>query len=293
MKRKTILIVMFSILLFNVIYANGTKKEKPTYWEDAKISILTRLDSLIQNGISISFEEQGPDAQMQIIRGDVREIEYYYKWMCYGTKLTQKWGIDNISKWWYKPEGGLDPLEVERLKSKGQYVVTDADSSYIKYYKPLVIKKLYEFLDDNYPLLQVAAAQSLIRMHITDPLIIDKLKYYANRKNTKLWSQKINLDLYELYSKEKTNEKAISILIRRAENGLKKLNKNQDQYNLNKKTIKNLNRDLDWDGDISASYCIEWWGGEDPYNPIYNPDYTSYGADCANFASQCLIAGLL
>jgi parallel beta-helix repeat protein len=295
MIRPNLLKIVFAIaiILTTIINlnANEAEKERLNSWIKARKEILAELDSLIAKGIPIDFGKMGLEAWEHTMDGGIRQIEFYYKFMTNGTKLTQKLGIDGVSKWWYKPKGGLSPKDVEWYKMAGQYTVTDADSLYFNKYKPIIIKKLYEFLNDENPLIQVAAAQSLIRMHITDPLIINKLKYYANRKNIKLWSHKINLDLYELYSKERTNEKAINILIRRAKNGLKKLNKNQEQYNLNKKTIKNLKRDLDWNGDISASYCIEWYGGEDPDNPIYNPSYTSYSADCCNFASQCLIAG--
>ena len=273
MIRKTILIVMFSILLFNVIYANETEKERPTYWEDAKLNILSKLDSLIQNEIPISFEEQGPDAQMQIIRGDVREIEYYYKWMCYGTKLTQKWGIDNISKWWYKPKGGLDPLEVERLKSKGQYVVTDADSSYIKYYKPLVIKKLYEFLNDEYPALQVSSARALAFMGVEDSIVIQKLEYYANGTNSDKWNlentsyySNTTVDFYQRKGKTAADRKRDAIwgLKRGANQGLEFIynrenNNNKKNNLLNFNKIKQKERDLDWDGNSSADYCIEYY----------------------------------
>jgi hypothetical protein len=306
MQKKAILLVIFSILLLNVINVNGTEKERPTYWEEAKIRILSKLDSCFEKGIAIAYEETGPDAEMQIMRGDVREIEYYYKYMCYGTKLTQKWGIDYISKWWYKPEGGLDPRSIEWLKMAGQYVVIDADSSYINKYKPIIIKKLYEFLDDEYPALQVSAARTLVYMGISDNLIIDKLEYYANGINSDKWNIEYTgyPDKNSIYWKGKTEQyrrmTCIQAIRKVAKAGLKILQnkiENKDKKKIetkdNNDKINNLNfkgRDLDWDGQASANYCIQYWGPDSTY---YNSAYTNFasqGGDCCNFASQCLIA---
>ncbi len=303
MKRKTILIVMFSILLFNAIYANETKKERLTYWEEAKIHILASLDSLIENKIPIDFEKMELESQDHIMRGDVRQIEFYFRFMTDGVKFTQKMGIDGIAKWWYNPEGGLDPRSIEWLKMAGQYVVIDADSSYFNKYKPIIIKKLYEFLDDEYPALQVSSARALAFMGVEDSIVIQKLKYYANGTNSDKWNlentsyySKTTIDFYQREGKTAADRKrdAIGGLKRGANQGLEFIykrennnNKKNDLLNFNK--IKQKTRDLDWDGNSSASYCNQWWGGE---FSIYNPDYTSYpGEDCANFASQCLIAG--
>ena len=65
---------------------------------------------------------------------------------------------------------------------------------------------------------------------------------------------------------------------------------NKDLLNFNKIEQKK-SRDLDWDGNSSAAYCNQWWGREfSIYNPAYI-NYASKGGDCANFSSQCLIAG--
>ena len=57
-------------------------------------------------------------------------------------------------------------------------------------------------------------------------------------------------------------------------------------YDLNYKLYKNDQRDPNWNGELSASYCRQYYDYDD-----YNEAYHAYDNDCANFGSQCLIAG--
>lgn len=273
MKKKTILIVIFSILLFNVIYANGIENERPIYWEDAKISILASLDSLIENNIPIDFEKMELESQDHIMRGDVRQIEFYFRFMTHGVKFTQKMGIDGIVKWWYNPEGGLNPRSIEWLKMAGEYVVIDADSSYFNKYKPIIINKLYEFLDDEYPALQVSSARALAFMGVEDSIVIQKLEYYANGTNSDKWNlentsyySNTTVDFYQRKGKTAADRKRDAIwgLKRGANQGLEFIynrenNNNKKNNLLNFNKIKQKERDLDWDGNSSADYCIEYY----------------------------------
>ena len=293
--------------MVNVIYANGTEKERLNSWIKARKEILTELDSLIVKGIPIDFDKMELESREHTMNGGIRQIEFYYKFITNGTKLTQKLGIDGVSKWWYKLEGGLSPKDVKWYKMAGQYTVTDADSSYFNKYKSIIIKKLYEFLDDEYPALQVSAARTLAYMGVSDSLVIDKLEYYANGTNSDKWNIENTgyPDKNSIYWEGKTEKErrndCVRAIVNIGKHGLKILedriiNKNNSimESEDNEKEINELNlnnRDLDWEGQTSADYCNQWWGGLDPENPIWNPDYTSYPSDCCNFASQCLIAG--
>ena len=44
---------------------------------------------------------------------------------------------------------------------------------------------------------------------------------------------------------------------------------------------------LNYNAANAVAYAKQWWNG---YNPAYN-NYNGSGGDCANFVSQCLIAG--
>ncbi len=313
MFKQMVLVGLLIMVFAGSLFANGIDcqeeetefKERPTYWKDAKISILTSLDSLIQNNIPIDFEKMELESQDNIMRGDVRQIEFYFRFMTDGVKFTQKIGIDGIAKWWYNPEGGLDPRSIEWLKMAEQYVVIDADSSYINKYKPIIIKKLYVFLDDEYPALQVSAARTLINIGVSDNLIIDKLEYYANGINSDQWDIEYTgyPDRSSIYWEGKTEKERKNDCVRAIMNigksGLMILeNRFEDKRNsikqsrYNEKKINELNfniRDLDWDGQTSADYCKQYWG---PDITDWNQLYTYYpGNDCCNFASQCLIAG--
>lgn len=247
-------------MLFSVMYANEPEKERPTYWEDAKIRILAGLDSLIENNIPIDFDKMELESQDHIMRGDVRQIEFYFRFMTNGVKFTQRMGINGIVKWWYNPEGGLDPRSIEWSKMAGEYVVIDADSSYFNKYKPIIIKKLFGFLDDEDPALQVTSARALAIMGVEDSIVTQKLKYYANGTNSDKWNlentsyySKTTVDFYQRRGKTAADRKrdAIRELKRGANHGLEYIykrennsNKKNDLLNFNK--IKQKTRDLDY-----------------------------------------------
>ncbi len=310
MIRPNLLKIVFLIVIIVIstinLNANEAEKERLNSWIKARKEILAELDSLIAKGIPIDFDKMELESRAHTMDGGIRQIEFYYKFMTNGTKLTQKLGIDGVSKWWYNTEGGLDPRTIEWYKMAGQYTVTDADSSYFKKYKPIITKKLYEILDDEYPALQVTAARTLAYMGISDSLVIDKLEYYANGTNSNQWNIENTgyPDKSSTYWEGKTeNERrndCVRVIVNIGKTGLlilrDRINKSNSiiESKDNEKEINELNlniRDLDWDGQASADYCNQWWGGLDPLNPIWNPDYSSYPADCCNFASQCLIAG--
>ncbi len=75
-------------------------------------------------------------------------------------------------------------------------------------------------------------------------------------------------------------QRTVEILWKRRENGEKLFNmKRNEKYN--RKEIREPN----WNGALSAAYCYQ-------YAETYNSDeYNTYDPDCANFGSQCLIAG--
>ncbi|MDA3837875.1 MAG: amidase domain-containing protein [Candidatus Delongbacteria bacterium] len=114
---------------------------------------------------------------------------------------------------------------------------------------------------------------------------------------------KINDEKYEYEIKELFNnllsKNPSGRLKKRLQRYLKKFENNKDgsfNYFENSKSIKLSKEYLAiWKPDSSKSYCEQWWGPEegDDYN---NADYkiayyNSDEADCANFGSQCLIAG--
>ena len=259
MKLK-IIIITFSILLFNLIYANETENERLNSWIKGRKEILAELDSLIAKGIPIDFDKMELESREHTMAGGIRQIEFYLRFMTDGVRFTQKMGIDGIVKWWYKPEGGLDPRSIEWYKMAGQYTVTDEDSSYFNKYKPIITKKLYEFLDDEYPALQVSSARALAFMGVENSIVIQKLKYYANGTNSYKWNlentsyySKTTVDFYQRRGKTAADRKrdAIRELKRGANQGLEYIykrennnNKKNDLLNFNK--IKQKTRDLDY-----------------------------------------------
>jgi hypothetical protein len=250
--------------------------------ERIKKGFIAKLDSLIANNKPIISENEtySDESAIKMFGGDSRQILIFYKYMLYGDKFTQKKGIDGFIKWYGNPK---------KTEKYGQ------DSIFVNY-KSNIINKIYEFLDDKYPALQVTAARTLAYLGISDSLVIDKLEYYANGTDSNNWNLENTIIYYttgDFYVGNKKRQKAIQGLKFGASQGLEKIykknikNDNQDFLNFNK--IKQKTRDLDWDGNSYASYCNQWWGG---LYSNYNPTYASYpGQDCANFASQCLIAG--
>ena len=71
---------------------------------------------------------------------------------------------------------------------------------------------------------------------------------------------------------------------------LKSLKLEIENINLKQKKSKEINDNKLWDGNASAEYCIAWY---DSFNTSEYNDYSTMGGDCANFGSQCLIAGNL
>jgi hypothetical protein len=291
-KKKRFLLLVFFFIVFISLNAL-TEEEKQEMAVRIKKGFIAKLDSLIANNKPIISENEtySDESAIKMFGGDSRQILIFYKYMLYGDKITQKKGIYGIVRWYSNPE---------RAKKYKQ------DTIFVNY-RPKIIQFLYEFLDDEFPILQVAAAQSLIYMDITDSLVINKLEYYANRNNCNQWIGKMNLSLYNLpdlstyinvFHKTEENRKrdAINALIRMAESALKRFNDKKEntiknEIEIKKKLELNINiRDIDWDGNLSAAYCYQWWGGlYSNYNPAYI-NYASQRGDCANFASQCLIA---
>ncbi len=133
--------------------------------------------------------------------------------MLYGDKITQKKGIDGMVQWYGNPE-----------KSE-KY---EQDSIFVNY-KSNIINKIYEFLDDKYPALQVSAARTLAYVDVTDSLVINKLEYYANGVNSKEWNlentsyyMNTTIDFYLKRGKTAYDRKrdAIRELMRNANKGL-------------------------------------------------------------------------
>ena len=152
---------------------------------------------------------------------------------------------------------------------------------------------IYEFLDDEYPALQVTAARTLAYMGIDDSLVIEKLTYFANGTDSEEWNlentlvyQCLHHYLYfggtftmkELEQKKQRAIKEIKDISKIGLNIIKSRKmKRNFQIKENKKSFNDYNlerkRDLDWDGNSSADYCNKYWG---PEITDWNPDYTSY-----------------
>lgn len=135
----------------------------------------------------------------------------------------------------------------------------------ISYYFDIYEKILMDFYNGDNEYLRYQAAKGLFRNY--------DLFYGKNKKRTLKEVEKAYL---EILNSEESKE------IR------KEIKKSfYPKSNNNKKKLKNDRSILKWEADNSASYCIAHY---DSVN--YNPAYTSfYGEDCANFGSQCLIAG--
>jgi len=106
--------------------------------------------------------------------------------------------------------------------------------------------------------------------------------------------------------KLKQNSKS-DILIEKANKILDRLNVSQPKEEIKQKSTGSLYNEI-WKPDSSSVYCVRYWGKSDDEDPDYsafdwtyynNADYNHYsnlpadtsGADCANYGSQCLIAG--
>lgn len=293
-KKKLFLLLVFFCIVFISLNAL-TEEEKQEIFERGKKEFLARLDSLISNNEPIISETEtySDDSAIKTFNGDIRQIDIFYKYLLYGDKITQKKGIDGFVRWYGNPE------RAEKYEQ---------DSIYVNY-KTKIIKNIFKFLDDEFPALQVSAARTLVYLRIKDSLIINKLEYYANETDSEEWNlentlvyQCLHHYLYfggtytkkELEQKKQRAIKEIKDIAKIGLNIIENRNKKRNfQIKENKKSFNNYNlkrnRDLDWDGDASADYCKQYWG---PEITDWNPNYTSYpGNDCANFASQCLIAG--
>ncbi len=292
-KKKRFLLLVFFCVVFISLNAL-TEEEKQELGERIKISYFARLDSLIANNKLIESVVESDVGTMQAFGGDPRQIIIFYKYIRYGDDGIQKRGIDRIPNWYGNPK------RAEKFKQ---------DSIYVNY-KPKVIKVLYDLLEDKSSVLQVSAARTLVYMGISNSLVIDKLEYYANSTNSDKWNVENtgypakNSSFWKGKTDKERRNVCIRIIVNAGKQGLEILedrinNKNNSkiEFKDNEKEVNELNlniRDLDWNGETSAEYCNLWWGGLDPLNQIYNPAYANYasvGGDCANFASQCLIAG--
>ena len=292
-KKQFFLLMTFCFVIFSLNAM--TEVEKQEMAERIKKGFIAKLDSIIANNKPIISENEtySDESAIKMFGGDSRQILIFYKYMLYGDKFTQKKGIDGMVRWYGHPQ------RTEKYKQ---------DSIFVNY-KSNIINKIYEFLDDKYPALQVTAARTLAYMGIDDSLVIEKLMYYANGTDSQNWNLENTL-IYQClhhylhyggsYTKkelEQKRQRAIQDLKYGASQGLKIIYQKKNIKNDNKdllyfnKIEKKESRDLDWDGNSSASYCNQWWGGlYSNYNPAY-ANYASSGGDCANFASQCLIAG--
>lgn len=294
MFKKMMLSWLFVTVLAGCLFANGvdcrerdykTEEEKQKMAERIKISYFAELDSLIASNKPIISENEdySDESIIKMFGGDSRQIIIFYKYMLYGDKFTQKKAIDGMVRWYGNPK------RVEKLKQ---------DSIFVNYRYP-IINKIYEFLDDKYPALQVTAARTLVYMGIDDSLVIQKLKYYANGTDSQNWNLENTIIYYttgNFYEENKKRQKATKEIKDVAKIGLDIIKSGNKKENLQIQENKKFNhfnlernRDLDWDGNSSSDYCELYWG---PEITDYNLNYTNYvGNDCANFASQCLIAG--
>jgi hypothetical protein len=293
-KKKQFLLLLFFCFVFLSLNAL-TEEEKQEIFERGKREFIARLDSFIANNKPIISESytNSDESAIKTFNGDIRQIDIFYKYVLYGDKITQKKGIDGFVRWYGNPE------RVEKYEQ---------DSVFVSY-RPKIIQLIYEFLDDEYPALQVTAARTLAYMGIDDSLVIEKLTYFANGTDSEEWNlentlvyQCLHHYLYfggtftkkELEQKKQRAIKEIKDISKIGLNIIKSRNKKKKfQIKENKKSFNNYNlkrkRDLDWEGDLSADYCKKYWG---PEITDWNPDYASYpGNDCANFTSQCLISG--
>ena len=291
-KKKRFLLLLFFCAVFIGLNAL-TEEEKQEIFERGKKEFLAILDSIIANNKPIESELESDYSSIKAFNGDIRQIDIFYKYVLYGDKITQKKGIDGFIRWYGNPD------RAEKYKQ---------DTIFVSY-RPIIIELIYEFLDDEYPALQVTAARTLAYLGFSDNLVIDKLEYYANGTDSQNWNLENTL-VYQClhhylhyggtYTKkelEQKRQRAIQDLKYGASQGLEIIyqkknikNDNKDLLNFNKIEQKK-SRDLDWDGSLSADYCFQWWGRNiNLYNPAY-ANYALQGGDCANFASQCLIAG--
>ena len=173
LKKKLFLLLVFFCFVFVSLNAL-TEEEKQEMAERIKKGFIAKLDSLIANNKPIISENEtsSDESAIKMFGGDSRQILIFYKYMLYGDKFTQKKGIDGMVRWY------------GNTKRTEKY---EHDSIFINY-KSNIINKIYEFLDDKYPALQVTAARTLAYLGISDSLVIDKLEYYANGTDSKNWN---------------------------------------------------------------------------------------------------------
>ena len=327
MLKKMMFFGLFLLVFAGSLLANGmSESERLKIIEENKCYVgIPALDK--DSGLSHSIEtkiQQNHKLSNSLIQTlyhivirdkeiDIRELNMVIKFLQYGDNDAKKTAVEIL------------PKSIEKNFS----VIKDMDYDYFyNLIKPLVNCHYISLnVESCISLYKISSTFE----HTFDDSLFSKLEYYALGTNSENWSLEYNPDSISLkriceekgydpeeYAKKRAitsirrkvirclflmnNNKANKLLIEimnnendpklpvqssdinqmirtlweRRENGGK-------LYNLNLNN-RNKERDPNWNGLLSAAYC-------DSMYDRFNQAYHQYLEDCANFGSQCLIAG--
>ncbi|MGD9707313.1 MAG: amidase domain-containing protein [Candidatus Delongbacteria bacterium] len=216
------------------------------------------------------------------------------------------------------------------LKLNGKYPVYENDIALYKRLKTQVIDSINKLMfKSNCPFVKLSVIETLYALNGKEKYnneIEAILLYYTRETDEESWDLaatpfsdiiakrnyiKITalrlLFKYDVFKASEISEEILknyvpneSVKVKRYQNYYEEVKKVilENQKNNNKDKTPNNSKDTGsiynhiWNPDSSASYCKEFWGPDSSdYNNTEYKSWAYLNSDCANFASQCLIAG--
>ncbi len=324
MFKKMMLLGLLVMIFASSLLANGmSESERLEIIEENKCYVgipALNKDSGLSHSIETKIQQNQklPNSLIQtlyhiVIRDkeiDIRELNMVIKFLQYGDNDAKKTAIEIL------------PRSIEKNFS----VINDKDYNYFyNLIKPLVNSQYPALIAES--CISLYKISSIFEHTFDDSLLL-KLEYYARGTDSENWRLNYNPNSISLQRvcKEKgynneiyAKERAIILIRRNVIRHLFLISRdrtntilleiinieNEPKYQEDIFKIKEMiqklfehrerglddynfksNRDPNWNGALSAAYCEQW---AESYNTAQYPHI--YPEDCANFGSQCLIAG--